>query len=178
LFYLMMVGRAATWGEKVKGAFDLYRRPLLAQLAYQVVPKTLGEERALWIDISQQVVFGDSPRVRPAEFTGRAVAARGEPRHATLRSYWVRSGSSALDLFLLSLPGIVMGRVNSGVVISLCIGLVIWLLDGAAALLWIRRPIVGVGCSTVIIAFIVAIAFVTSFAAQPRPDWQRLERSK
>jgi hypothetical protein len=84
LFYLMMVGRAAAWGEMVKGAFDLYRRPLLAQLAYEVVPQTLLQERALWADISQQLLFGDSPRVRPAEFTGISVAARGSPDYARL----------------------------------------------------------------------------------------------
>jgi uncharacterized repeat protein (TIGR01451 family) len=50
---------AGTWGELVKGAFDLYRWELLTKLGYQQKPSTREEERALWDRIGWQVVFGD-----------------------------------------------------------------------------------------------------------------------
>jgi hypothetical protein len=78
-FYRMAIGRAAAWGDLIKGAFDLYRRPLLESLGYRRKPSTLKAEREIWNDISNQIVYGDSPRVRPLDFVGSPTFARGEP---------------------------------------------------------------------------------------------------
>jgi uncharacterized repeat protein (TIGR01451 family) len=79
LFYLCSISRASAWGATVKGAFDLYRWALLRQLGYTRVPNTMTEERALWDDISLQMIYGDSPKVRMAEYTAMPTLARGEP---------------------------------------------------------------------------------------------------
>jgi hypothetical protein len=83
-FYRMAVGRAQAWGDMVKGAFDLYRRPLLADLGYTRVPSTLRAEREIWDDISNQLLYGDSPRVRTWEFTQSSTYAQGIPDSATI----------------------------------------------------------------------------------------------
>ena len=59
LTYGWSVGRAAAWGGQVKGAFDLYRRDLLKQLGYQYTPCSRSDEKALWLEISQQIIYGD-----------------------------------------------------------------------------------------------------------------------
>lgn len=79
LFYLGSLGRAGAWGALVKGAFDLYRWDLLKQLGYTRMPSTMVEERALWDDISKQLVFGDSPEVRLPEYGGTSATARSYP---------------------------------------------------------------------------------------------------
>lgn len=61
-FYLSSIGRAVEWGELVKGAFDLYRRALLAQLGYEGAPSSIEGERRLWDLISQQLIYGDARR--------------------------------------------------------------------------------------------------------------------
>ncbi len=58
-FYGRAVGAAESWGELVKGAFDLYRWELLKQLGYEQRPRTREDERKLWRQITQQVLFGD-----------------------------------------------------------------------------------------------------------------------
>jgi hypothetical protein len=58
-FYVLAVGAAASWGDMVKGAFDLYRWELLKQLGYEQRPLTRADERKLWKQITQQVLFGD-----------------------------------------------------------------------------------------------------------------------
>ena len=78
-FYRGAIVRASSWGSLVKGAFDLYRGDLLKQLGYTRTPKTLTEERALWDDISLQLLYGDSPSVRPADYALSSTVARGEP---------------------------------------------------------------------------------------------------
>jgi uncharacterized repeat protein (TIGR01451 family) len=84
LFYLVSVGRAAAWGEMVKGAFDLYRSALLRQLGYQQTPATRAEERELWDDVSRQILYGDSPRLQIPAYSPRALSARGEPPYVPL----------------------------------------------------------------------------------------------
>jgi hypothetical protein len=54
LSYRSAVGAAITFGDLVRAAFDLYRRDLLRQLGL-APPETLGEERALWKAVSQQL---------------------------------------------------------------------------------------------------------------------------
>lgn len=58
-FYAWSIPRAAAWGEVVKGAFDLYRWQLLAQLGYTNTPTTAAAEQALWDDISQHMIAPD-----------------------------------------------------------------------------------------------------------------------
>lgn len=79
LLYLASIGRASAWGAMIRGAFDLYRWDLLKQLGYRRVPATMAEERELWDNISVRMIVGDSPRLRLAEYSGRATFARGEP---------------------------------------------------------------------------------------------------
>lgn len=74
LFYLLSLGRAAWWGSVYKGAFDLYRRDVLKQLGYARVPRTLAEERALWGDVYQQLLYGDTPTTPLADY-GEAPAS-------------------------------------------------------------------------------------------------------
>jgi hypothetical protein len=60
-FYRLSIGQAASWGEKVKGAIDLYRNALLIQLGFTAAPATKKAERDLWLGISRQIIYGDSP---------------------------------------------------------------------------------------------------------------------
>jgi hypothetical protein len=60
-FYHLSISRASAWGETVKGAFDLYRKDLLAQLGYELKLKTRSEEREVWDSISLQMIYGDQP---------------------------------------------------------------------------------------------------------------------
>jgi len=84
LFYLVSVGRAAAWGETVKGAFDLYRGALLRQLGFQQTPATRAEERTLWDDVSRQILYGDSPHLQILAYSPRALSAQGEPSYLPL----------------------------------------------------------------------------------------------
>jgi hypothetical protein len=59
LFYLAVINRASEWGMLVRGAFDLYRRPVLQSLGFTAVPADLDEERKLWHQISRQITWGD-----------------------------------------------------------------------------------------------------------------------
>jgi hypothetical protein len=64
LFYRSSIGRAAAWGDLVKGTFDLYRWDLLKRFGYSQTPDTRQHEHATWTEISQQVIYGD-PEARP-----------------------------------------------------------------------------------------------------------------
>lgn len=57
--YVASVNAAAAWGVQVKGAFDLFRLPLLKQLGYEYTFKSLEEEREVWRKVTRQLVFGD-----------------------------------------------------------------------------------------------------------------------
>jgi hypothetical protein len=67
-FYVMSIGRAAGWGDLVKSAFDLFRWDLLKQLGFKRVPLTMAEERAVWNDIYQQLLYGDTPSTPLADY--------------------------------------------------------------------------------------------------------------
>lgn len=58
LCYQAAINRAVAWGNTVKGAFDLYRWDLLAQLGYRSQPKTPNQERRLWRMISNRMMTG------------------------------------------------------------------------------------------------------------------------
>jgi hypothetical protein len=58
IFYEGAIGRAGAWGALVKSAFDLYRFDLLSKLGYQQRPATFEEERVLWDQISNLMLFG------------------------------------------------------------------------------------------------------------------------
>lgn len=87
--YRTSLGSAAAWGELVKGAFDLYRWELLKKLGYDQQPRTREAERALWRQITQQLIFGDrwvdlhrrEPRVAYASAAALSArtSARAEP---------------------------------------------------------------------------------------------------
>jgi uncharacterized repeat protein (TIGR01451 family) len=97
LFYTAAAGSAQEWGDLVRGAFDLYRRPVLQSLGFTEVPSDLHAERALWAEISRQISWGDrfeadAPAVRfqsgslellpanPALVLTRGVAAAATPK--------------------------------------------------------------------------------------------------
>jgi len=67
-FYLLSIGRAAAWGEMVKSSFDLFRWDLLKQLGFTRLPTTMAEERAVWNDIYQQMLYGDTPNTPLADY--------------------------------------------------------------------------------------------------------------
>lgn len=64
IFYGISISRAEAWGGLVKGTFDLYRWDLLKQLGYSQKPGTRADEREIWTEISQQVIYHD-PVDRP-----------------------------------------------------------------------------------------------------------------
>ena len=85
-FYRSSIGRAAEWGEMVKGAFDLYRHELLAQLGYKTPPSSLEGERRLWDSISQQLIYGDAPRgAQLPPYKDSATSVRCEPETVRLK---------------------------------------------------------------------------------------------
>ncbi|HMD96875.1 MAG TPA: hypothetical protein VKM93_06025 [Terriglobia bacterium] len=59
-FYKVSIGRAKAWGDTVRAAFDLYRLDLLKGLGYKQQPASYYEERALWQQISAQLLYPDS----------------------------------------------------------------------------------------------------------------------
>jgi hypothetical protein len=63
LFYLGAINRAASWGTEVKVAFDLYRFELLSALGYKIDVSGPKEERALWEEISYQLLYPDAPNL-------------------------------------------------------------------------------------------------------------------
>lgn len=79
LFYLGSINRATAWGATVKSAFDLYRWDLLKQLGYTSLPATMAEERALWGDISRQMIVGDQDTVRLPQYDPGQTVARSYP---------------------------------------------------------------------------------------------------
>lgn len=83
VFYRAAIPRAQSWGMLVKGAFDLFRRDLLAALGFERKPASLEEERALWERISERLIFSDLTRRPLPDFDPspppptRAAAAKG-----------------------------------------------------------------------------------------------------
>ncbi len=80
LFYEGAIGRAAAWGDTVRGAFDLYRHALLEKLGYTTIPATLADERRVWRTISQQIIFGDTRRIKTPPLKSSSTTAIVEPR--------------------------------------------------------------------------------------------------
>ncbi|HVR99222.1 MAG TPA: hypothetical protein VMW27_21560 [Thermoanaerobaculia bacterium] len=62
--YKQSLEQANTWGDLVRGAFDLYRGKLLEKLGYTKQPKTVDDERRLWWAISSRLISGDPPSGR------------------------------------------------------------------------------------------------------------------
>ena len=67
-FYTLLLGRAQARGALIRGAYDLYRWDLLKQLGYKRMPTSMAEERYLWGEISQQLIYGDTPSTPLAEY--------------------------------------------------------------------------------------------------------------
>lgn len=57
VFYWLSITRAPDWGGQVRSAFDLYRFDLLKQMGFVRRPMTNEEERALWDEISAQLLY-------------------------------------------------------------------------------------------------------------------------
>lgn len=75
LCYEAAIVSAASWGEQVKGIFDLYRFALLKALGYTQVPRDRREERALWLSISTQMIYGDPDQASPRPYADAPPAA-------------------------------------------------------------------------------------------------------
>lgn len=88
VFYAGSIGQAVTWGNLVRGAFDLYRGKLLAQLGFAQKPADLRAERELWRAISMQMVFGDPP-----DFTGQPL-----PRYTASGTFALGYPARPLDV--------------------------------------------------------------------------------
>ena len=95
LFYEWSIGTAITWGDLVKGAFDLYRWDLLKQMGYAQTPTNKTDERKVWQEIYYEMAFSDSskgPRIdyeaegKPAKTRaqGKIKSGQGEPETTTL----------------------------------------------------------------------------------------------
>lgn len=74
LFYRGSIGAALAWGAQVKGAFDLFRWDLLEKLGYARASITPAQEKALWQEISQRMIFGKLFRTPLQPYT------RGKPQ--------------------------------------------------------------------------------------------------
>lgn len=87
LFYLGAINRAVAWGGQVRGAFDLYRSDLLKQLGYKYSPATRDLERKLWIEVSQQIYYGDADPTRalPLPYEELPVSLSHNPANAAVR---------------------------------------------------------------------------------------------
>ena len=78
-FYEGAVSRAIAWGHMVRGAFDLFRLDLLRKLGFAQLPATVRDERRLWRLLSQQIIFGDTRRVRVPPFAAGSTFPEAEP---------------------------------------------------------------------------------------------------
>jgi hypothetical protein len=92
LLYLAAVNRAREWGTLVRGAFDLYRRPVLLALGVTDVPTDLAEERRLWREVSRQIAWGDR------------VEGEGRPLHFTTAGSVLSPATDALTLYRAVAP--------------------------------------------------------------------------
>ncbi len=63
LAYRLAVPAAIAWGQQVKAAYDLYRRDLLVQMEL-TPPPTLAEEKALWVQVSQFMMYWEESDLR------------------------------------------------------------------------------------------------------------------
>jgi hypothetical protein len=61
-FYGGSIDSARSWGNLVRGAFDLYRGKLLEKLGYSCTLETTSEERKFWGAISRRLAVGDPPQ--------------------------------------------------------------------------------------------------------------------
>src|SRR5258708_1373203 len=74
LFYRRSIGRAAAWGDLVKGTFDLYRWDLLKRLGYSQEPGTRQHERGTWTEISPQIIYDDRVDRPPMPYVESVIA--------------------------------------------------------------------------------------------------------
>jgi uncharacterized repeat protein (TIGR01451 family) len=81
--YLLSIGRARTWGNTVRTSFDLYRRDLLKQLGYTGVPESLEEERKLWSNIGERMIYGDHYPLPQIAFVSKKTFIDFKPNIAT-----------------------------------------------------------------------------------------------
>lgn len=84
LFYSLAVSRAKSWGNMVRGAFDLYRLELLKQLGFSHAPDSLKEERELWSNISRRMAFGDYDLLPPVNYAPKTPSVDFQPTYAEL----------------------------------------------------------------------------------------------
>ena len=102
-FYEGTISRAVAWGHMVRGAFDLFRHDLLRKLGYAFTPSTLTDERRIWRLLSQQIIFGDTRRVRVPAFGAMTTVVDVEPSWLALtvhRSAGPVDGASRQRIYL------------------------------------------------------------------------------
>ncbi len=87
VFYRMAITRAAAWGSKIRGAFDLYRFDLLKKLGYTIVPTTHEEELALWAEINYRLYYPDDDSVTDVPYASQTTSLRVKPSWAIVRAY-------------------------------------------------------------------------------------------
>lgn len=91
-FYRASIGQAKSWGRTVKAAFDLGRRDLLKSLGFEAELVNLEDERRLWRQVSQRVVYLDAWHGSPPSLR------YSEPRPPTGPSATASSQGVALDV--------------------------------------------------------------------------------
>ena len=74
LAYLAAIEQAYSWGDAVKGAYDLYRRDLLRQLGYTWSPASHEEQWRVWDAILRRMIYGKTDRVVHPPYEGRIYA--------------------------------------------------------------------------------------------------------
>jgi hypothetical protein len=106
-FYKLSISRADAWGSMVKGAFDLYRWELLKKLGYQQEPERREEERAIWGEISRQMIYGDRPEKTfqpygktPAPTYPTVVSTPGKVRLGLTRGIKMKPASAIITVWL------------------------------------------------------------------------------
>lgn len=57
--YAIAIVRARSWGDMVRSVFDLYRGDVLRDFGIEQRPRDLASERAIWQELSQQIIYGD-----------------------------------------------------------------------------------------------------------------------
>jgi hypothetical protein len=69
--YYVAIMDALEWGEEVKSVFDICRYKLLDELGIKQ-PETMDEERAIWIRVSQAMIYWSDMPIQPRDTTNQS----------------------------------------------------------------------------------------------------------
>jgi hypothetical protein len=86
VFYAACPSKIAAWGGEVKWVFDLFRAELLKKMGYTQTFANREEERAVWGEISRQIIYGDPIKGAPLRYTV-AAAPRTAVTNESLESW-------------------------------------------------------------------------------------------